>query len=337
MSLEVERLDSVVAANRNQWNHVVEHADLGCLYHRYEWLRAIEQGTSYEPRHLLVTKDGNPIGMLPSVVTAAGPVKRLDSTYPGFGGPIALTDEEVVIRRLLEAVPRLCEGRIRLNRLSTFDEGYVRYHGLFAEYGYRLRLRWCRFSLDLTAGWEAILDEMDRARRRGIRRGNDQTFEIDGTAVTERRLSSFHDDYAVVMERGGLTPLPRSFFLELTRLADRLKLFTLRVNGTDCGAILVHLDDEQSTIHYAYSAVREEHYQHRAAEVLHAHAIRWGIRNGYDVYDFRRTDPDFRDGLFGFKEQFGARARPLLSWERGSPRIALSAVNLARHLEQRIG
>lgn len=330
MTLEIRILKSIEETNRNQWNHVVETAPYGTLFHRYEWLQAVEKGTNGEPRHLIASKKGNPIGVFPNVITSVGPVKRLDSLYPGFGGPIAITDEEKVLETFLELVPQLCDRRILFSRFRSYNQAAVRNHHLYREFGYDLHVKWCRIAIDLTQGWDSLLEDMDRTRRRGIKRGHDHQFEISEEPVTTRSLSRFFDDYTAVMERSALPVLPHTFFLALRHLEDRLKLFAIEIEGNWRGWILCYRDDEQSTLHYAYSGVRQEHFEYHASELLHEHAIKWGIEHGYETYDLLRTPPDFRDGLFNFKEQFGGQIIPLLSWERGVPTPALPALKLAR-------
>ena len=334
MSLEVSRIDSIEAANRNQWNHVVEASDLGTVYHRYEWLEAIERGTDHEPRHLVVSKKDNPIAVFPNFLTDFGPVRRLTSIAPGFGGPIAMTEEEPSMQLLLEAVTEIRERTVVSNQLRTYGEGYVRYNDLFEDHGYDLRVEWCRFVLDLTAGREELFANMDSERRRGIRRGHDHDVEVRDEELTGRVLSRFYDEYAAVMDRVGQPDVPRSFFLELGEFDDRVKLFSVAVDGTDRGSFLYLLDDEQSTIHHAFTAVTRENLEYHAAELLHEHAIEWGIDHGYETYDLRGARTDFRDGVFRFKENFGARAVPLLTWERGFPTPVLPVMNVGRALYQ---
>ena len=334
MSLEVSRHDSIETMNRNQWNNVVEQSALGCAYHRYEWLRAVEAGTDHEPRHLVVSKKDNPIAILPNFVVDLGPVRRLTSMRPGYGGPVVMTDEEAALELLLEAVPELGTGTVLLTELRTYDQHYLRYHDAFREHGYRVRLNECRFTLDLACGWDAIWEEMDSDRRRGIRRGNENDVEFVDERVTEETLSAFYEAYATVLERVGTTPLPHSFFVELAPFADRLKLFTLEVEGTPRGRNLYLLDDEQSTLQHLFTAVTEEHFEYHSAELFHEHAIKWGIEHGYDRYELRGSTPDFRSGLFAFKADFGAQVQPLFVWERGCPSPALALIDAGRTIDR---
>jgi len=336
MTLDVKRLGSIRSANKNQWNNVVEQSKLGCVYHRYEWVRAIEAGTSREPRHLLVSKKDNPIAIFPNFVTDLGPVHRLASVRPGYGGPIAMTDEAEAMELLLESVPDLCSGTTVVSELRTYDQRFVRYQELLRDNGYRLILKECRFPLDLTRGWEALFDGMHSERRRGIRRGHDNEFDVVDETVTEQILSDFYDDYARVMDRVGTEALPRSFVLELGRLDDRVKIFSLRVDGERRGMYLYLLDEEQSTLQHLLVAVTEAHFEYNAAELLHEHAIKWGIERGYETYELGGVIPEVRDGVFRFKENFGAEAMPLLTWERGSPTPALPLLTIGRSIEDRL-
>jgi hypothetical protein len=337
MALEVEHLHSIESVNRNQWNAVVEGAALGCVFHRYEWLRALERGLDREPRHVLVSKKGNPIAVLPNVVTDLGPVGQLKSIEPGYGGPIAMADEERALEGLLDGVAECCDGRILFNQFRTYDQGYVRYHDALRERGYGIAIHSCRFVLDLTRGWDAIYERMDGERRRGIRRGRetDAAVEVVEEPVTAAVLSTFYDDYARVMDRVGMDALPYSFLAELEALEEWVTIFSLRIDGARQGMYLYVADDHQSAFQHLYTAVTVDHFEHHAAELLHEHAIKWAIDRGYETYDLRGSTPDFRNGVFSFKEYFGAEPVPLLLWERGRPAPALSALNAGRRLARR--
>ncbi len=341
MSLAVEQVDTVEAVNRNQWNNVVEQSKLGCVNHRYEWLRAVEDGTSHEAKHLLVSKKGNPVAIFPNFVTEVGvteggQIERLSSIRPGYGGPITMTNEEETLELLLDAVGELCTGRILYNELRTYDNNYVRYHDLLEEKGYKPAILACRFTLDLSQGWEPVYENMDSERRRGIRRGHEHDIDVVDEEITETTCLQFYDGYETVAERVGQPTHPRSFFRELPRLADRLKLATLRVDGEDRGQYIYLRDDEQSTVQHLFSAVTEDHFEYHAPELLHEHAIKWGIEEGYETYELRGSPPDFRNGVFRFKEYFGAETIPQIVYERGRPAPALTALNVGRSLTRRL-
>jgi hypothetical protein len=338
MSLDVTSIDTIEKANRNQWNHVVDQSEVGTVYHRYGWLRAIEYGTPHTPRHLLVSKKNNPIAIFPNFLVAAQgmPFHHLTSIARGPGGPIAITEEETAVQLLLEEVSDVSDGTVISNQIRTRGQEFTRYHGMLEENGYEQKLTDCDFELDISRDWEDILADMDSSRRRAIGQGHENEFEIVDEAITDETMSAFYDGFVAVMERVGGDPPPRQFFLELTAFDDRVKVFSLRSDGRKRGSILVLLNDEQNTIRYQESAVETDHFEYNASELLHEHAIKWGRENGYDTYDFGGTNLDFRDGLFRFKEQFGARPVPALVWERGCSIPAWPAYRLGRYVYQRL-
>ncbi|WP_254765004.1 peptidoglycan bridge formation glycyltransferase FemA/FemB family protein [Natrinema marinum] len=336
MSLTVRQLDTIETANENQWDEVVSQAELGSVFHRYDWLRAVERGRSFDPRHLVVEKKGNPIAVWPNFVASVGPtpLRRLNTVKPGSVGPIAMTDEEAAIERLLEAVPVLCDGRVLFNQISIVDPDYVRYHDVLSEHGYELRIENCHLRLDITHDWDEIIAEMDSSRRRAIRRGHDHDGTVVDEALTPELLADVHRSYESVIDRLEGWRLPASFFRELEHVPELVKVFSLYVDGKRRGSMVFVLDDERSTIQYLCSAVTEDDFEYNASELIHEHAIKWGMENGYETYNFRGTDPDFRDGLFRFKERFAADPVPCLTWERGYPKPALTGLNAGRTLYQ---
>ncbi|USZ69740.1 peptidoglycan bridge formation glycyltransferase FemA/FemB family protein (plasmid) [Halorussus salilacus] len=337
MSLSVIGVDTIESVNENQWNQVVEQSDLGYVYHRYGWLRAVELGTAYEPRHLLVTKKNNPIAIFPNFIMDSDrtPYRHLKSSKPGPGGPIAMTDEEEAIQLLLDVAPEIGDKMVISSQIQTSGTDYSRYHSLFEENGYEQRLVYGDFTLDISRDWEDILGDMHSSRRRAIRRGHDNEFEIVDKEITRETMAEFFDDFSAVMDRVEGYKRPRRYFLELAEFSERLKLFGVRIDGDERGTILFTLDDEQSTVHYECSGVTQENFEYNASELIHEHAIRWAQERGYDTYNFGGTVLDFRDGVFRFKEKFGARPVPALAWERGCSTVQWPAYKFARSLYRR--
>jgi len=176
-SLEVDVVDSVRDVEKTQWNEIVERSSRGSVFHRYEWLEAIETGLGYTPRHLVVTKDGNTIGGMPNFVVEIEktPFDRLSSLYPGFGGPLLPTDTKDSLERVIEAIPRLCRGRTIVHQIRGLDMSYLRYNDALQTHGYRPYRRECRFLLDLTRSYDEIREGMSRSRRRGSNTGRTST------------------------------------------------------------------------------------------------------------------------------------------------------------------
>ncbi|QSW99567.1 GNAT family N-acetyltransferase [Haloterrigena alkaliphila] len=317
--LEVRVLETIRAIPAAQWNDVVEQTTCGSVFHRHEWLDAIEIGLEYTPRHLVVEKDGNLIGLLPNFVVdiEKTPFRRLSSSYPGFGGPLVTTDVPESLSLLTEAATDLCSGRTVVHQIRGLDTNYLRYNNFLQAEGYEPYRRECRFVLDLTQGYEEIREGMSKSRQKGIDRGRDGDYEIVEEPLTRSNIARFHEVYERVMHRVDGDVYPLSFFERLLAMDSRLLLVTIRIDGEYAGGFLELIDEERSSIHGFFAAVPQEYFGDHASELLYDHVIKWGIDNGFDSYDFGSSNADFEDGVFRFKEGFGATPMPILVWERG--------------------
>lgn len=318
-SHEVSVVDTLDAVSESEWNDIVDRSPRASVFHRHEWLDAVESGLQYAPRHLVVEKDGNTIGVFPNFVRdlPMTPFRRLSSVYPGLGGPLLPTDLQESLPLVIDAIPELCSGRTIVHEIRARDSSYLRYHDFLQSRGYRPYRGECRHLIDLTQNWDEILDDMSRSRRRAIERGTESDYEIVEEEITEANLERFRRTYERVMYRVGGEVHPKRFFEELPKLRERLLLVTIRIDGEYAGAMLELLDDEQSTVYGFLSAVPEEYFGNNASELLYEYILQWGIENGYETYDFGSSRPDYDDGLFTYKQGFGGQVVPSFIWERG--------------------
>lgn len=149
--------DSIRTVNRNQWNDLVEQSDLGSVFHRYEWLLAIESGVEHIPTHVVVRKNGNPVGIFPNFVTDFDvpsyervlsllpaehipylpstsidtlspdvmPLKQLTSISPGFGGPVIVSDEMECLDLMFQQIPKTCGHSVISHKIKAKEPGYM--------------------------------------------------------------------------------------------------------------------------------------------------------------------------------------------------------------------
>lgn len=330
---------SVDGIDANQLNNLVAQSDGGTLFHRYEWLAAVEEALDREPRHVLATKSGNPVGFLPNFVvdlplpgerSGRVPLTAAEPPPPGYGGPIVAGKRRRNLPLLLEPGDLTDRLRTVFHRIQTFDVDAVRYERHLESLGYEPRITQCTLVLDLE-DWETIRDNMDSGRRRSLRSALDQDYDVERFPLGED-LDRTYEQYVANMERVGGTVLPRQFFDSLAaRLPERVRVFEATVDGDEVGRYVHLLDDENDVLHHWLSAIGDsDDFQYHPSELLHRRAIRWGIERGYDRYSFGPTSPDFSDSVFRFKRKYGATPVPLLCWERGTLPVAWQFYDFAR-------
>lgn len=315
-SLDV--VESASNINEIEWNSVVERAEEGSVFHSYEWIAAVEEGLGYPPKHLLVRKDSNLIAVYPNfeIEFDRVPVKRLISLYPGFGGPVATTDQPKCISMLSKRIPNVCSATTMAHTIRSKEPEYLGYNNLLKTHGYRPIRDGCRFLIPLEDGYDNVISNMRKGRQRRIEQAHDENYQLIEEELTEENLRRYHDVYAKVMDRVDGTTFPLSFLTELGRMESNIMLMTLRIDGEFAGGAIQLLDEKEGYIYGWLMAVLEEYFDNHVSELLYDGVIQWGIDNGYDTYDLGYTSSDATDGLFKYKKSYGGEIVPNLRWEK---------------------
>jgi predicted N-acyltransferase len=336
--------DSINDLNENQWNDVVKQSERGSVFHRAGWLRAVEEGLGRSARHLVLEKGNNPIALLPNFVREVDlpsslpsvvdrfDAKRLTSIEPGFGGPLFMGSERSNFEMMFDHIDRLLERDDIVNhRVKAANDEYLRYSRPFSEYGYQLSSDICRLIIDLDQGWDSIESNMNKSKRSNISKARENDATVHERSLEGEALDTFYETYQEAMDRVGGTAYPYAFLERIgEEMADRTELFTVEVDGEFAAGQVYLVDDEQSSVHCFFQAVDEDYFDYYPSELLDEHGMKWAIEREYSEYDLGSSPSDFTDGSFRYKNELGARPRPVLSWERGCSPIKWPMYRLGR-------
>jgi len=338
--LSTEVVADTDSFEENLWNNVAKQSQYGNVFNRTEWLEAIDSALDSEPQHILVKRHNAYLGLLPNFVTDFDlpfsvpsyiePLvfKRSLSVTPGFGGSGVPTDEDAVVRELIDAAGSVYSGNTISHRVYTPNLQHVRYARYLESGGYTPSVLRCRFVLDIDRSWEAIKSDFGRSRRRNLKRGEDYDYEVRHTPLDQANIPAFYSTYRQNMERTNGRVFPQSFFHELAdRMPDRIELFTFAKDGESLGYHMVIRDDLRNLLIDFFFAVDEEGYEYYPHEVLTKHIVNWARDEGFERYSLSSTRSHYDNGVFKFKSQFGGDMWPLLSWERGYGRGRWSLFN----------
>jgi len=335
---------SVDGISENQWNNVIRQSETGSLFHRTEWLRAIENGLGSTPRHVVVEENGNPIGIYPGFVTDVelpeSPIalpnttqlRQLSSIQPGFGGPVVSSMKGPVLDLLLDGVETACSDGVVAHQIRMLDTTYTEYAQYFEKNGYSPSLLNCYILIPLTS-WDTIAARMNKERRRSMRRADEEGVSVVREDLSTETLRTFYAEYERMISRVDGRLFPWSFFEELLdQLGDRIRIYSATLGDTPIGYHFYLLDEEQASIHHFFSGIRAENFGHHPSSAIHARVLQWGLDEGYDTYNFGESGANFNDGEFIYKKRYGGDVLPILTWEKGYAPIRWNAYRLARRI-----
>lgn len=317
-SLEINCLSTIDEVNKNAWNEVVTSSSLGCIYHRYDWIKSIEQSKSYQPLHVTVYKNGSLTGIFPNFVKPIPktPLKRLVSIGVGHGGPIFKSDKELSFDRVFKRIQKVSGKLVIGHSISTLSRDYVMMDSKLEDFSYQPKLSICRFVLDIDRSWESILNSMKKSRRREVVEARSRNYEIRHEPLDEESLRLFYQDYEQMMGRVGGDAHPFSFFLNISKnMPENIKIVAVKVEDEVAGRHMYLMDHEEGVIHHHFSAVTSDNFEYKPSELIHAHMID-NSDDKFTRYDFGGTAPDFTDGLFKYKKAYGGETVPVLSWRK---------------------
>jgi predicted N-acyltransferase len=333
-NLSITVYDTIQEVNSGQWNHVVTQSGRGSVYHRYEWIKSVEEGLGLTGKHTVVSKKGNPIAVFPNFLTNVrlpGEVERklpdsllaqiseLSSLRPGYGGPVIQTNESEVLELFLERLEKTGGKKTISHYLRSASLENVRYANRLEQEGYKPNVSRCKIILDVTQDIDDIRSSMDKGRRQNIRKAKNNDPKVYSEELSEKSLEEFYRGYEATMDRVESDPYPFNFFEELAEnLRDSLLLVAVDVDGETVGRHLCVVDDIQRTVSYEFASVFEDNFEYYPSDLIHEFTIKWCREEGYDEYDLGPTPSDFNDGLFSYKEQYGGEVVPILIWERGT-------------------
>lgn len=309
---------------------MVNHSELGSIFHQYNWLLAIEQTLPYKPRHILITKEGNPIGVFPNFIikTPRLPISLLVSIEPGFGGPLYTKHEKQVIPLIFKQIPTICKGNILAHHIRNDHPGFIRYHKILSDFHYQFNLRYSRFFLSLqNKSYKDIQKNYHRRKKRHLQRMNHNKYHIKEEPVTLNNLQDFFIGYQKVMKRVKGTTLPFSFLSAIKEsFPKQLKLFSARIDDRIIGRHLYLIDYNRNIFMAWLLDEQPENRKYSPSTLLNDYGIKYAIKNKFDIYDLSYAIADYTDGLFKYKQEYGTEQTPILHWEKSYSPIPLKLI-----------
>lgn len=288
--LQVHALDH---RRRIDWQTFVNDHPDGTLFHGLAWKRAVERTFGHRSRYFIAYRSGDVVGVLP-----------------------AFEVRSVVAGRLLVSVPYGTYGGILANDPAICGALFEELKSVGIQIGARsIELRSIKSSVPeletqcthvtfrkpLPTVAEDVWDVFPRKARAAARRAS-QRYQLT-TEFTDENLPEVWRLYARSMRRLASPNYPFRFFEALVGATpDEHVVQLVRWRGRPVAGLLTLLDRKTVMPYFAGLDERLEIYG--LNHYLYMQSMRWGIENGYRIYDFGRTRLD-NIGSFNFKRFCG--------------------------------
>ncbi|MEW6381025.1 MAG: FemAB family XrtA/PEP-CTERM system-associated protein [bacterium] len=308
--------------DQGRWDAYVQGSSHSSLYHLSAWKKVLETSLGHPAYYLYAEEGGTLVGLLPMIHLKSFLFGSRLISLPCFNyGGVCAHDPEVqtaLIREGMEIARSTGAAHLELRQAQTYPwELAVKQHRV-------------AMLLDLPDSWSNLWQGFSAKLRNQIRKGEKQDLEF--RQGVEEELSSFYQVFSRNMRDLGTPVQGKEFFQAImTTFSDRARICTVYQGSEPLASGLV-LGFKQ-TLEIPWASSLRKYNSSCANMLLYWGVLRYACDAGYRLFDFGRSAPG--SGTYRFKEQWGAKPRPLYwyYWLReGESLPALHPENPRYHL-----
>jgi len=303
-------MDIVNTLPETVWKDFVLRHPAGNIFHTPEMFAVFAATKGHRPS-LWAALDGKgrvQALLLPVQITLwEGPLQRLTSRAVVYGGVLSNPDPagQAALRALLEAYTHRARRQVLFTELRNLSDTAPLQAILSAcGFGYEEHLN---YLVDLSGSPDDVMRNIGRRTRKHIRRALRKGTVTVKQAATLQEVSAC---YALLQRTYAAARVPLAdeslFRTAFEVLGPRgIVSFWLAYVDGEVAATSVELGYKE-TLYGWYSGLNRAYARHTPGELLMWHVLKWGVEQGYRVYDFGGAGkPDEEYGVREFKAKFG--------------------------------
>ena len=292
-----------------QWSEFVYNHPHGNIFQTPEMAEVYKRTKNYEPITLAAIDEGTNemVGVLLAVVIKEKSVLGSFSARSVIhGGPLFINDKKgrEAAKRLLEYYNKISPKKPLYTLVrNMYDTSEV--SSIFNSVGYKYEDH-LNYLIDLNLSISELWSRLYKSRRNGINRAKrrgviiDEVVDEDAIPVMYELLKETYRDAKIPFADMSLL---QSIF-DVLKQKDMAKFFIANWEDTGIGIIVIVIYKDTIFDWYAGAPRRYSHLCPN--DILAWHAIEWGSKNGYRIFDFGGAgNPKEEYGVREFKKQFG--------------------------------
>ncbi|MBI5235104.1 MAG: FemAB family PEP-CTERM system-associated protein [Deltaproteobacteria bacterium] len=303
--------------DQGAWEAYVEDAGDSNLYHLIGWKDVIEKTFGHKTYYLLAEdNDGKITGILPLVHLRSLLFGSFIVSMPYFNyGGISAKDAKARMALLEEA--------IKITRATGASHAELR-HDAALDLGLKVKTAKVSMLLDLPPLAQSLLKGFPSKLRSQIKKAESGITRFNSGGIDE--LDSFYDVFSTNMRELGTPVYSKAFFRNiLERFPKRAHICTVYVGSAPAASgFLIGFRD---TLEIPWASSIRAFNGLSPNMALYWNCLRLAIEKGFSRFDFGRSTPG--EGTYRFKEQWGAKPRPLYwhYWMKDGGRMPLPELN----------
>ena len=297
VNLEVRELEK---NDEKAWDEYVLNSDTSTFFHQIGWKNVIEKTYGHEPHYLIAEEGGDIRGILPLFLMKSRIFgkKLISVPFGPYGGVCA--DDSRVEKMLVEESKKLtCEYNAKYLELRIKSNKNTTDESLISTKYYVTSI------LELNKDPNIILmEKFNRNKRKTIYKSQKKSLSYKWTTET----NGFYELFIHNMRKLGSPAHSKKFFENLiSEFPDSAKVLLVeKENEVIYVSFYLFFKD---TMINSWSSTLKEYREYYPTDFGIWNAIKYGCHNGYNDYDFGRSQLDSTN--MEFKKRWGAEIKKL--------------------------
>ena len=295
-----------------RWSEFVYNHPKGNVFQTPEMAEVYRRTKNYEPITLAAVDENTKeiIGILQAVVIkeVSGLLGSFSTRSVIHGGPLAVETEKgkEAVKVLLEHYDKIVQKKVLYTLVrNMYDTSEISDAFNSKSYKYEDHLN---YLIDLNQSVNELWTRLYKSRRNGINRAKRRGViieEVINSDVIPILYELLKETYMNAKLPLADISLFQSIF-EILSQRNMAKIFIANWENTYIGTIII--TSYRNTIFDWYAGAPRRYSRLCPNDILAWHAIEWGAKNGYCIFDFGGAgNPKEEYGVREFKKQFGGK------------------------------
>ena len=307
--MEFKIIKEIGKLDKNKWSEFAYNHPHGNIFQTPEMYEVYQNTKNYEPVFLAVVNNRDEIlGTLLAVIQKEyfGILGNFTARSIIQGSPLIKNDDPDILDFILKEYNEIIKKKAIYSQFRNFrDWGASK--EIFIKNGFEYEDH-LDIIFDLNKSEDELLNEMSRNRKKGIRQSYKKGISINKINLTNEEM--FTKSYNTILDVYNRVKIPMpdvSFFKNaIYELHDKNIILAL---GAFVGDELIGVRIAlcyKNMVYDWYAGAKDEYLNYRPNDILPWEIIKWGVNNGYEIFDFGGAGkPGVPYGVRDYKLKFG--------------------------------